>query len=58
MIPAAAPMAMTATMAAMTHPAVISVLLGTAQTRSLIRNLDAIYAPWPEGGDAIFDPLG
>ncbi len=42
----------------MTHPAVTSLLLGTAQTRSLIRNLDAIYAPWPGGGDAIFDPLG
>ena len=52
------PLATAALRYAMTHPAVISVLLGTAQTRSLIRNLDAIYAPWPEGGDAIFDPLG
>jgi D-threo-aldose 1-dehydrogenase len=52
------PLATAALRYAMTHPAVTSVLLGTAQMRSLTRNLDAILAQWPEGGDAIFDPLG
>lgn len=52
------PLATVALRYAMTHPAVTSVLLGTAQTRCLTRNFDAIHAPWPKGGDAIFDPLG
>lgn len=50
------PLATAALRFATTHPSVSSVLLGTAQTRSLQRNLDALHAPLPTGLDAWFQP--
>lgn len=43
------PLASAALRFATTHPSVSSVLLGTAQIRSLQRNLDALQAPVPSG---------
>lgn len=48
------PLATAALRFAADHPAVASVLLGTAQTRSLQRNLDALAAPWPAQAGALF----
>ncbi len=41
---------------AMTRPVAASVLIGTANPRSLARNLDAAEAPWPAGADAALAP--
>ena len=41
---------------AMTHPAAASTLIGTANPRSLARNLDAAEAPWPAGADTALAP--
>lgn len=42
---------------AMTHPQAASVLIGTARTASLDRNLDAAEAHWPAAADAALLPV-
>jgi D-threo-aldose 1-dehydrogenase len=42
---------------AMTHPQAASVLIGTARTASLDRNLDAAEAYWPAAADAALLPV-
>ncbi|AZV77054.1 aldo/keto reductase [Parasedimentitalea marina] len=51
------PLATAALRFAVRHPAAASVLLGTAKSKSLTRNLDALDAPWPDGADGIFTPM-
>ncbi|WP_121063802.1 aldo/keto reductase [Chachezhania antarctica] len=48
------PLATAALHYAIRHPAAASVLLGTAKPSSLMRNLDALAHPLPDGAEAMF----
>ena len=41
---------------ALRHPQAASVLIGTASTTSLDRNLDAALAPWPASAQSLLEP--
>jgi D-threo-aldose 1-dehydrogenase len=41
---------------ALSHPQAASVLIGTASTTSLDRNLDAAVAPWPASAQSLLEP--
>lgn len=48
------PLATAALQFGLRHPAAASVLIGTAKRSSLLRNLEALNAPWPDEADGIF----